>query len=113
MKVNGPHSPYGPSAYASLRPGGARVDKRHADRDTVEISPEAKALLAQTPAADEKKGAAGAKDVTAPAASRAVGDDARAARLAQLKAAIASGTYRVPAEAVAERLLQRLFDEQA
>ncbi|WP_218185435.1 hypothetical protein, partial [Calditerricola satsumensis] len=67
MKVNGPHSPYGPSAYASLRPGGARVDKRHADRDTVEISPEAKALLAQTPAADEKKGAAGAKDVTAPA----------------------------------------------
>lgn len=112
MKVNGPSSPYGPSAYMSLRSSGVRAGQRHAGRDTVEISPEAKAMLAQTPVAAKKEGA-GAADANAPAASRAEGDEARAARLAELKAAIASGTYRVPAEAVAERLLQRLFDEQA
>ncbi|HEY8341878.1 MAG TPA: flagellar biosynthesis anti-sigma factor FlgM [Calditerricola sp.] len=105
VKVNGPSSPYGPSAYTSLRSSGVRAGQRHAERDTVEISPEAKAMLAQTPVAAKKEGA-GAADANAPAASRA-------ARLAELKAAIASGTYRVPAEAVAERLLQRLFDEQA
>jgi len=105
VKVNGPSSPYGPSAYMSLRSSGVRAGQRHAGRDTVEISPEAKAMLAQTPVAVKKEGA-GAADAHAPAASRA-------ARLAELKAAIASGTYRVPAEAVAERLLQRLFDEQA